>query len=160
MPYSKFWNGEREDGMIEECWCGAEAIRGEDEVSWCLASQFHDPVRRAVEQEPRVLYLAGPMSGYEDCNYPAFNAEAARLREHGFTIHNPAEIGDMGSQYATLLRKDIRLILESEGIALMEGWWASTGARLEVHIAGVLGLPVRSVHDWQKLMDATGSGND
>lgn len=29
------------------------------------------------------LYLSGPMSGIEDNNFPAFHAEAARLRAPG-----------------------------------------------------------------------------
>ena len=133
--------------MGERCWCGAEAYREEGELS-CSASPYHDPVWREVAEEPQVLYLAGPMTGIAECNYPEFNREAARLRRHGFTVHNPAEIGDVGSQYRDLMKKDIRLILESEGIALLEGWWNSTGARLETHIAGVLGYPIRTVDEW------------
>ena len=38
------------------------------------------------------LYLAGPMTGIEDLNFPAFHAEAARLRALGYTVINPAEI--------------------------------------------------------------------
>ena len=32
------------------------------------------------------LYIAGPMTGYVELNFPAFNAEAARLRALGFEI--------------------------------------------------------------------------
>lgn len=37
------------------------------------------------------IYLSGPMTGLPDYNYPAFNAEAARLRALGYTVENPAE---------------------------------------------------------------------
>lgn len=134
--------------MVERCWCDAEVYRDDKGAPHCSASPYHDPVWRPANKEPRVLYLAGPMTGIPECNYPLFNREAARLRRHGFTVHNPAEIGDVGSQYSDLMKKDIRLILESEGIAVLEGWWNSRGARLETHIAGVLGYPIRSVDEW------------
>lgn len=37
------------------------------------------------------IYLAGPMRGYAEFNFPAFHAAAARLREQGHTVFNPAE---------------------------------------------------------------------
>ena len=39
---------------------------------------------------PRI-YLAGPMTGLPEFNYPAFHAEAARLRQLGYHVENPAE---------------------------------------------------------------------
>lgn len=39
------------------------------------------------------LYLAGPMTGFEDFNFPAFNAMAAQLRARGYVVENPAEHG-------------------------------------------------------------------
>ena len=38
------------------------------------------------------VYLAGPMAGYKDHNFPAFNAKAAELRALGHEVFNPAEI--------------------------------------------------------------------
>lgn len=98
--------------------------------------------------EPRILYVSGPMSGIEDSNYPAFNEAAEELRDVGYTVLNPAEINPDGYQYADLLAMDIKDVLECEGVAVLEGWWNSVGARLEVNIAGTLGKPVRPVHEW------------
>lgn len=39
----------------------------------------------------RRLYLAGPMTGLPDFNYPAFHAAAAAWRAAGWTVANPAE---------------------------------------------------------------------
>ena len=125
------------------CWCGGK-VSGDV----CLASRFHDPERRTNTREPQVLYLSGPMTGYPDCNYPLFHAEAAVLRSHGYIVHNPAAVGDMGSQYTDLLREDIRAILGCGGVATLEGWWSSKGAQLEITVAGAIGLPVRPVHEW------------
>jgi len=128
---------------MSRCWCGGLA-----EGDVCLASKFHDPHKKPEKREPNRLYLAGPMSGYEDSNYPAFNSAAALMRSHGYVVENPAEIGDLGSHYTDLLKEDIRIILDCDGVAVMEGWWMSTGARLEVNVAGIIGLPVRPVQEW------------
>ena len=37
------------------------------------------------------IYIAGPMSGKVDHNYPAFHAAAKFLREKGWTVFSPAE---------------------------------------------------------------------
>jgi Domain of unknown function (DUF4406) len=39
----------------------------------------------------KTIYLAGKMSGVKEFNFPAFHAEAARLRAEGHTVFNPAE---------------------------------------------------------------------
>lgn len=45
--------------------------------------------------------LAGPMTGFEDFNFPAFNAMAARLRSRGFVVENPADHAIVeGAQWA------------------------------------------------------------
>ena len=121
---------------------------GDENGLGCLDSIYHE--WEVVESSNPVqhLYLSGPMSGYPDCNYPLFHAEAAVLRSHGYIVHNPAETGDMGSQYTDLLREDIRTILDCDGVATLEGWWSSKGAQIEITVAGAIGLPVRPVHEW------------
>ncbi|BCQ23135.1 DUF4406 domain-containing protein [Caballeronia sp. NK8] len=89
------------------------------------------------------LYVAGPMTGYPELNFPAFHAEAARLRALGFEIVNPAEV-DVGPNPAWLacMRADIKLLVDCDGIALLPGWEQSPGATLEHTIARGLGLRV------------------
>lgn len=87
------------------------------------------------------LYLAGPMTGLPERNFPAFNAEAARLRALGFDIVNPAEIHNGASMsWHDCMKVDIPLLLTCDGIALMEGWEQSKGARLERHYAEELDM--------------------
>lgn len=89
------------------------------------------------------LYLAGPMSGLPKLNFPAFHAEAARLRAMGYTVVNPAEINsDMQAEWADCMRADIRELVTCDGIALLPGWARSKGATLEHHIASSLGMAV------------------
>ncbi|MBF3131496.1 DUF4406 domain-containing protein, partial [Pseudomonas aeruginosa] len=51
------------------------------------------------------IYLAGPMTGLPEHNFPAFHAEAARLRSLGYQVENPAEHGEIpGFEWADYLR--------------------------------------------------------
>lgn len=131
---------------IEEtwtCWCGALTAGME-----CTASEFHRPTVRSTPTPVRSLYVSGPMSGYEDCNYPAFHEAAEILRDYGYDVVNPAETGAQGGTYTDLIKKDIRHLLECDGVAVLEGWWNSLGSRTEVNLAGVLGKPVRPLKEW------------
>lgn len=101
------------------------------------------------------LYLAGPMTGIENLNFPLFNAEAARLRGLGYVVVNPAEINggaaelvacaqmtpeQLAQHWRNCMKRDIPALLECDGIALLPNWTHSKGARLEVHIAGEFGM--------------------
>lgn len=108
------------------------------------------------------LYVAGPMTGLPEFNFPAFARAAGHLRAKGFEVVNPAEL--VGSSnpddpsflpWAECLKRDLKELLTCDGIATLSGWSHSKGARLEVHVAQQLGLRVRTVSDW--LWDKTAS---
>ena len=89
----------------------------------------------------RHIYLAGPMTSLLDNNYPAFHAEAARLRALGYTVENPAEndappcgtwLGWMRLALAQLIRCDT--------IAMLDNWCDSEGATIEWQLASQLGM--------------------
>ena len=89
---------------------------------------------------PRV-YLAGPMSGIEALNFPAFHKAAASLRASGYDVVNPAEINsDPNAGWNACMRADIAQLVTCDRIALLPGWEKSKGARLEKHIATELGM--------------------
>lgn len=90
------------------------------------------------------IYLAGPMTGIPEFNYPLFNATASRLRASGHDVVNPAENddGDTSKPYAYYMRADIQHVLNVDGIAVLPGWQKSRGATLEVSIARILDMPV------------------
>ena len=87
------------------------------------------------------IYLAGPMTGYQDFNYPAFNAEAARLRALGFEVENPAETPDQPS-WEAYMRIALRQMLTCDTVALLPGWINSRGANLERNVAQKVGLTI------------------
>lgn len=95
------------------------------------------------------LYISGPMSGLPDLNFPAFHAEAARLRALGYEVVNPAEITtEPDADWATCLRADIRELVTCDAVATLGGWEQSRGATLEVHIAQQLAMSVRPAHEF------------
>lgn len=115
------------------------------------------------------LYLAGPMTGLPAFNFPAFDKAAAKLRGLGHEVCNPAEhdremhgdkieasaTGDpadasaVGFSLRDALAFDLDWIARNaEGVAVLDGWEASKGARAEVALAHALGLPVVPVYAW------------
>lgn len=97
------------------------------------------------------LYLAGPMTGIENSNYPLFYRVAGALRGVGFTVTNPAENvlpqGE-GAVWTDYMRKSVVQVVHVDGLAVLPGWKKSRGARLEVHVAKELGVPVLLWADW------------
>jgi len=89
------------------------------------------------------VYLAGPMSGIPEHNYPLFHAEAARLRALGWRVVNPAEInGPNSGGWANCMRRDIEQLVTCGMVFTLPGYEGSKGAMLEVHIARELGILV------------------
>jgi hypothetical protein len=102
----------------------------------------NEPVRLPHARTGRV-YLAGPMTGISELNFPAFNQEAERLRAEGLQVLNPADHGIVdGADWADYLRHDIAGLASCERIHLLRGWTKSKGACLEMTIAKALGMTV------------------
>jgi nucleoside 2-deoxyribosyltransferase len=96
------------------------------------------------------IYIAGPMSGHPELNFPAFHAEATRLRALGFDVVNPAEINaDPNAGWHACMRDDIAQLVRCDGIARLPGWEASRGARIEVGLATSLEMHVVDAADIQ-----------
>lgn len=113
------------------------------------------------------IYLAGPMTGIPNFNYPAFHAAAAKLRADGHFVFSPAERDmerdgkDWGEESATgnleeakakgfdrrrALLDDLEFICrEADAVALLPGWENSTGAAAERATALALKLEIISL---------------
>ncbi len=87
------------------------------------------------------IYLSGKMTGLPDDGKPLFNAEAARLRALGFDVWSPAEQPDQKS-WEAYMKHDLAALVECDFVATLDNWHNSRGARLEVFIAGELGIAV------------------
>lgn len=103
----------------------------------------------------RTIYLAGPMtaSGRDDFNYPVFEKIASDLEDRGWAVHNPATTynGSMTLPYRFYMPAAINLLLQSEAIALMDGWEESRGATMEALIAQRLELPFYNAHSGRRM---------
>lgn len=111
------------------------------------------------------VYLAGPMTGIPQFNFPAFDEAADRLRALGIDVQSPAEMDDPATRTAALaspdgspgsgsangetwgdfLARDVKLIADGDidEIRVLPGWQRSRGARLETFIANRLcGIPI------------------
>ena len=93
---------------------------------------------------PHRLYLAGPMAGCPEHNFPLFNRVAKLFRDRGHRIFNPAENKDGGLRRARAfyMRLDLPVLMASDGVVVLPGWERSRGASLEVWIAIDLNIPV------------------
>ncbi len=88
-------------------------------------------------------YIAGPMTGLPELNFPAFHREAARLRADGWHVVNPAEINaDPAAEWLDCMRADIKQLVDCTAILMLPGWERSRGASLEHTIAQRLGMRV------------------
>lgn len=114
------------------------------------------------------VYLAGPMRGIPEFNFPAFYAAADKLRADGHEVFSPAErdnerhgtdiskgnaTGDeavAAAEHGFNLREALGIDLawicaEADAIAVLPGWEKSKGATAEHAAAVALGLHVISV---------------
>jgi hypothetical protein len=109
------------------------------------------------------IYVAGPMRGIKDFNFPAFHRATFLLRALGHSVFNPAErdedvhgkeimkteTGDLGEavQKGFSLREafaaDMKYIaLEADAVFMLRGWAQSKGAKAEVALAEALELKI------------------
>lgn len=92
-------------------------------------------------------YVAGPMTGYDQHNYPAFIEVGKKLREQGYNVLLPVELDtpeefnramgngfahEYNADYSNFLARDVMLLsTKADGIIFMPKWQKSRGARLE-----------------------------
>jgi hypothetical protein len=89
------------------------------------------------------LYIAGPMTGLPESNYPAFHDAARVLRGMGYTVENPAENPrPPGGEWVEYMRMSLRQLSRVDALVMLPGWQNSRGARIEVDTALKLGLNV------------------
>lgn len=112
------------------------------------------------------IYIAGPMRGYAEFNFPSFKKAAEYLRAHGWNAFSPAEKdiehhggvdiskGNETGDEAVATKEhgfDLRRALDddttwicrhADAIYMLRGWENSKGAVAEKALAEALGLKV------------------
>ncbi len=91
------------------------------------------------------IYIAGPMTGLPQFNFPTFHAAADGWRACGWEVVNPAEEFDGATDlpYRAYVERDIQRLKTVDAIAMLEGWdgpnargscWEREVARSLLHI--------------------------
>lgn len=104
------------------------------------------------------IYIAGPMTGIKELNYPAFNQVAKELRANNHTVYNPAEIIPPAPDFAKSLgkrglwiwymKKAIGKMLKADAVILLPNWKTSAGAMIEKWLAEALDYEVYELKDF------------
>lgn len=94
-----------------------------------------------------VYYLAGPMTGFPEYNFPAFDKAAKALREAHIKVMSPHEVNYNEVERGSLPRKvylktGLQLLMDCTGIILLPGWSRSAGAVAEMNVAHWLEMPM------------------
>lgn len=102
-----------------------------------------------------VYYIAGPMSGYPQFNFPQFFDAAEAAEDQGYEYISPAEldaennadyqiainstdgaIGETSQTWGDYLSRDVKVVSDQcNGIIFLPNWEESKGARLEAYVA-------------------------
>lgn len=99
------------------------------------------------------VFISGPMTGYDDFNYPAFHKAARLLRAQYQMPLSPAHheitgeeldppTPDEAQSWEYYMRRSIRIMLSCEAVYMLAGWEDSRGARFEHHIAKQLNMTI------------------
>lgn len=115
-------------------------MRQREEIEkWLDDKKDYDPSK--VETKG-VIYVAGPMRGYPELNFPAFYEATDGLKEEGWVVLNPAETPMGLKSPKAYLLIDLMMLAEADAIYMMKGWEDSKGACLEHAWAEVLGIEI------------------
>ena len=119
----------------------------------------------------RRIYLSGPMSGLPRSEYRRKFREAERiLHRHGYGVINPCRVWPcrfpwlyrlmnalLGKRlaYAVVRCYDLLLLMtRADGIAMLPGWQASRGARIENYVAclfPMMGISKEAAEEIEKI---------
>lgn len=100
------------------------------------------------------IYIAGPMSGYPEFNFPAFYRAEERLKEQGWVVFNPANKEDeahldkdaktagdaaaaiaAGFDFRKVFLWDVEHVIAADAVYMLSGWQFSPGATAEHAVA-------------------------
>ncbi len=122
-----------------------------------IADQMERKLLTAIPMSPSSLYIAGPMTGIEEFNWPAFDAVQEALETVGIEVVSPAALdrqlkvlfdeddfetgtAEGGTNLAGFLKRDFHVLTMCEGIVFLEGWEDSTGANCELIVGQMAGM--------------------
>jgi Domain of unknown function (DUF4406)/Domain of unknown function (DUF5664) len=125
---------------------GLHLLQFDDGIPPALDLCEHEPIKQFDNANPktRMIYVAGPMRGIKDLNFPAFDKARIKLKEEGYDVISPADLDRQhgltnNKGYA---KRDVAEILKCDAIYLLKGWEDSVGASAEFFLARWIGLDI------------------
>lgn len=99
-------------------------------------------------------YVAGPMTGIPEYNYPAFYQAKDLLLELGLVPVIPPELCpfEEGLNYTDYFKADVEGMLTCQIQVLLPGWTQSPGARAEMTLAAAMRMPTYFLIPGQALL--------
>jgi hypothetical protein len=155
----KYKDAKKEDfigGTLQVVACGTSGdivlLRTLDGKYFCSISE------KEIKAENSV-YIAGPITGYNDKNIPAFESAEKVLKEAGFYVINPHKIDHSKAEelerngaseeeiWQAYLEKDLEEAMKAKNICLLENWINSDGANLEAFVLYKLGKTILKIEN-------------
>ena len=98
----------------------------------------------------RKIYISGPVTGIPGGNLAAFLDAAAKLMGAGYKVIIPHLFVSGDASHEDAMRACIRRMCawDVAGVAQLDGWEDSDGARLEADIADECGIEARPLEEW------------
>lgn len=96
------------------------------------------------------LYVIGPVTGRENLNRKAFEDAKEELGRAGYAVTIPHDIIPPNASHEDAMRMSIGWIakLKGGGVAMLDDWDDSPGARLENSVATACGIEAHCVGAW------------
>ena len=87
------------------------------------------------------VYIAGPMTGIELYNRPAFYQVAGELISKGYAPKHTADM-PLGLEYEDYMEESFKRLKECEAMILLDGWDKSAGTIREIYFAHKNGIRI------------------
>ena len=125
-----------------------------------MTKEIVDKVLAGNVTGEKVVYCAGPMRGYEDLNFPAFDAAKRVVEDAGYFAVSPADIDRLRGLevedihdiptdvFEACMAIDLPIVAYAHAILLLKGWERSLGANNELFVAQACGVEVWEATYW------------
>lgn len=112
-----------------------------------------DAEQLTINLGDHTIYIAGPMTGYEQYNFPAFDEAAAKFKEQGYEVINPAKLCRDYVEISGITLEEVcprevamvdiqAIISGATHMYMLNGWEYSAGAKAEHALAQWLGIQI------------------
>ena len=108
------------------------------------------------------VYIAGPMRGIKDLNFPAFDEARDKLADMGYIVFSPADLDRAAGVHHTavesdltakqlrdIISRDVAAVLNANIVVVLPGFEESTGTAAELSVARWAKKPIYLYEDFE-----------